>query len=80
MADSLTDIMINRDFSEPPEIRQIKKFVLKEIGITPEVKITPANYIISVPNAAAAGTLRMKLWHLQKELKDKRKAIIKITG
>lgn len=80
MADSLTNIMINRDFSEPPEIRQIKNFVQKEVGIIPEVKITPQNFIISLPNASAAGTLRMKLWHLQNELKDKRKAIIKITG
>ena len=79
MGDSLGDILGSRGLSEPPEIKLIKDFVISEVGLTPEVRVTPSSFIVSVPSAAAAGTLRFKLFQLQRQLGNQRKIILKIS-
>lgn len=78
MSQLLGDVLTGRNYNEPPEIQQIKKFVLAEIGITPSVSVNTETYIIKLPSAAAAGALRIKLFQLQKQLDDKRRIIIRI--
>ncbi len=79
MSQLLGDVLTGRNYDEPPEIRQIKKFVLAEIGITPMVSVNTEAYVVKVPSAAAAGALRTKLFQLQKQLNDKRRIIIRIS-
>lgn len=78
MSQLLGDVLGKRNYDEPPEIRQIKDFVLSEIGITPAVSVNSETFVIKVPSAAAAGALRTKLFRLQKQLGTKRRVVIRI--
>lgn len=78
MSQSLGDVLAKRNYGEPPEIKVIKEFVHDQIGITPSVSITTAGYVVRVPSAAAAGTLRTKLYQLQQELGPQRRVLIRI--
>lgn len=78
MSQLLGDVLSSRNYGEPPEIRQIKKFVNAAIGITPAVSVNAETFVVRVPSAAAAGTLRTKIFQLQKELGGKRRVIIRI--
>lgn len=78
MGDSIQDILGSRGLSEPPEIRQIKEFVQAEVGLIPQVKVTPEAFIVSLPSAAAASTLRFRLFQLQRNLGSQRKIILKV--
>lgn len=79
MGAQLGDILQDRNYSEPPEIQLIKEFVKNEVGIVPTVKVTPDTLIVTLPSAAAAGTLRFKLFQLQRQLGHTRKIILKIS-
>ncbi len=79
MGDSLGDLLNKGRFKEPPEIGIIKTFVHEQTGITPDVKMTPTTFIVAMPNASAAGTLRFKLFQLQRSMGHERKIIIKIV-
>lgn len=78
MSQLLGDVLGNRNYGEPPEIRQIKDFVQAELGIQPSVSVNAETFVIAVPSAAAAGALRTKLFRLQKLLDTKRRVIIRI--
>lgn len=78
MGQSLGDLLAGKNYREPPEIRQIKDFVQSEIGLTPRVTINTESYIIQVPSAAAAGTLRSSLFKLQSQLETKKRLLIRI--
>lgn len=80
MSDSLGDLIKKRDFAEPPEIRIIKAYVYKAIGVVPTVSVSTDSFIIQVPSASAAGALRFKINDLQKETKTKKKLIIRISN
>lgn len=78
MSNSLGDLLNKGRYSEPPGVVLIKKFVHEQTGVTPDVAITPKTYIVSMPNASAAGTLRFKLFQLQRSMGHDRKIIIRI--
>lgn len=71
--------MKNRNYSEPPEVQAIKDFVKSEVGIVPAVSVTKDSFIVTLPSAAAAGTLRFRLFQLQRQLGHDRRIIIKIS-
>lgn len=58
--DSLSNILSNKAFDEPPEISSIKKYVMDEFGIKVGVRVRDKDIIISVPNSAFANTLRLR--------------------
>ena len=78
MSQNIGDLLSSRNFSEPPEIQLIKKFVHDRLGITPKVSITSDTYVVTLPSAAAAGTLRSHIYKLQKELETKKRILIRI--
>jgi len=78
MGDSISDILGKRGLSEPPEIKIIKDFVLNEVGLVPKVSVTDNAFIVALPSAAAAGTLRFKVFQLQRRLGGQRKIILRI--
>jgi hypothetical protein len=78
MSQLLGDVLTSRNYDEPPEVRQIKEFVLATIGISPAVSVTTEAFVVKVPSAAAAGALRTKLFQLQKQLDNTRRIIIRI--
>ena len=79
MSQLLKDVLLNRNYAEPPEIQQIKAFVEAQVGITPSVAITTESYIIGVRSAGAAGALRGKIFQLQKQLESKKRIVIRIS-
>ncbi len=75
----LGDILDKSKYAEPPEIQQIKDFVLAEIGVKPKVTITSESLIVRMPSAAAAGALRMKIVQLTEHLDTKKRVVIRIS-
>lgn len=78
MTQKLGDLLTERNYSEPPDISLIKEFVYKSIGVQPKVSITAESYIVSVPSAAAAGSLRSHVFKLKKQLDSPRRILIRI--
>lgn len=78
MSNSLADILGKKDFSEPSEIQDIKKFVSDKFGQTPSVKITDSAIMISVSSSSLAGALRPELHKLQEQLDTKKRLVIRI--
>jgi hypothetical protein len=58
--DSLSSILGNKDFDEPPEMSSIKKYVKDEFGIAVGVMLRERDIVIMVPSAALANTLRLR--------------------
>jgi hypothetical protein len=58
--DSLFKILQRKDFDEPPEIAAIKKYVQDEFKTDVGVQVRDKDIVIMVPNAALAGTLRLR--------------------
>ena len=78
MTQSLGDLLSNKSFDEPAEIREIKQFVQTEIGVVAKVSIRTEAYVVTVTSAAAAGALRSCIYKLQKQLGDKKRILIRI--
>lgn len=78
MSQRIGDLLRDKGYVEPPEIKQIKEFVKQEIGLMPKVSITKESYVITVTSAAAAGALRSSLFKLQKKIENNKRLIIRI--
>lgn len=78
MSQLLGDVLGNRNYGEPPEIKQIKEFVETQIGIVPAVSVNSETFVVRVPSAAAAGALRGKIFQLQRQIEGKRRIVIRI--
>lgn len=80
MTDSLSDLLKKRGNNEPPEIKIIKQYVQDEVGLIPKVAVSRNGFTITMPNAGAAGTLRLKLFPLQRQLGHDKQLIIRISS
>ncbi len=58
--DSLSNILGDKNFDEPPEMVSIKKYVQDEFHTTVGVLIRERDIVIQVPSAALANTLRLR--------------------
>lgn len=79
MADKLADLLGQKNFGEPTEIQVIKHFVKENYKSDCSVTIGPRQIVISVPGAALAGTLRMRLHELQALCQTEKRLVIRIT-
>lgn len=75
---SLFDILGKKDYDMPPEVAEIKAYVMrhfkKDVGITMQTN----TILITAGSAAFAGSLRPHLHKLQKQLKTDKKLVIRI--
>jgi hypothetical protein len=78
MSESISELLAKRNASEPPEIKAIKTYVRKHLQLEVSVNISKDQIAIVVPNAAAAGSLRMHLHPLKQELSTARRLVIRI--
>lgn len=78
MADSIGDLLIKRDFEEPPEVRLIKDFIRKRFDVDVSVSIQQHQIIIGVAGSALAGALRMHLHELQRLVASEKRLVIRI--
>ena len=80
MAESLADIYARKDFSQPPEVVAIKRYVQEHFESDCEVALRQFEIIITVNSASLAGTLRMHLHKMQALLQTKKRLILRIRG
>ncbi len=78
MADKIADLLMKRDFDEPPEVRLIKEFIRKQLDADAGVAVQQHQIIIEVKGAALAGALRMQLHKLKKLCATDKRLIIRI--
>lgn len=66
MSNSLADILANRNFDEPAEVRAIKDYVRRHYD-NAEVRVTvqPHTIVVAARSAGLIGSLRMNLPKLQ---------------
>lgn len=65
MSDSLGDLLANRDFDEPPEIRAIKDYVRRYYDAEVRVSVQPHSIVVAARSAGLIGSLRLNLPKLQ---------------
>jgi len=58
--DSLSTLLGNKNFDEPPEMASIQKYVRDEFKVEVGVQVRDKDIVISVPNSALASTLRLR--------------------
>lgn len=78
MADKIADLLIKRDFDEPPEVRLIKDFIRKRFDAESSVSLQTHQIIIQVKGAALAGALRMQIHELAKLCASDKRLVIRI--
>jgi len=78
MADSLFDILKNRDYDEPSESVAIKKYVFDNFKENVAVTVRERDIIIEIPGAALAGTLRMHQIQMKKAASTEKRLILRI--
>lgn len=78
MSQLLSDMLKNRNYDEPPEVKIIKDFIKSEFGFTVNVSVKANSFVVNVPSASAAGALRSKVFQLQKMIKDEKRIVIRI--
>lgn len=60
MTISIADILARRNAHEPPEMAALKGYVYDRYKIIPKVQQQAHGFVLSVPSAALAGTLRLE--------------------
>lgn len=78
MSDSLGDILARRDLDEPAEVRLIKDYVRQHFKSEVGVTLGPRQIIISAPNAALAGTLRLHSRRMVEVCQTDKRLVIRI--
>ncbi len=69
---------MSNKWEEPPEIKIIKDYVRLKFKATVGVTMKDKQIIINTPGAALAGSLRMHVHELQKQLKTDKQLLIRI--
>lgn len=80
MTDSINDILSKKDFTEPPEISAIKRFVQDQFNTQVEVISRSHDIIITAPGASFANNLRFNLQALQNCADTNKKIMIRIKS
>jgi hypothetical protein len=75
---SLFSILSDRNFDEPPEMLAIKKYVQDEFKAEVIVQIRDKDIVIVVPNAALAGTLRMRSPEIKRRCQLDKRLVFRI--
>lgn len=78
MSNSLADLLANKDFDEPDEMRAIKQFVQQNYQVDVEVQLRDKELIVTTPSAALANTLRLKLPELRKAAATDKRIVLRI--
>jgi hypothetical protein len=76
--DNLEEILKNRSFKEPDEIKIIKDFIKSNFDDDCLVKVSKLRITIVVANSSLAGALKEKLMSLKNQLKTTKEISITI--
>lgn len=78
--DSLSSILVDKDFDEPPEITGIKKYVQDEFQTAVGVQVRDRDIVVSVPSAALANTLRLRSTDIKRRCQLDKRLTFRISG
>jgi len=78
MSKSLGDILANRDFEMPPEVRAIKEYVQRYYDAEVKVTMQPHSIVVAARSAALIGSLRMNLPKLQAAAKTDKRIMFRV--
>lgn len=78
MSNSLGDLLANKDFDEPEEMKAIKRFVQANYKVDVEIQMRDKEIIVTTPSAALANTLRLKLPELRKAAATDKRIVLRI--
>jgi hypothetical protein len=78
--DSIFNILSLKDFDEPPEIKDLKKYILDNFNVSVGVQIRDKDIVIIVPNSSAAGSLRLSGPKIKRELDLDKRLTFRING
>lgn len=78
MSNSLADLLANKDFDEPDEMKAIKAFVQSNYKADVEIQMREREIIVTTPSAALANTLRLKLPELRKAAATDKRIVLRI--
>jgi hypothetical protein len=78
MSNSLADLLADKDFDEPSEMKAIKAFVQSNYQASVEVQLREREIIVTTPSAALANTLRLKLPALRKAAATDKRIVLRI--
>jgi hypothetical protein len=76
--DSLKSILDDYDFSTPPEVDAIKRYIKKEFNMTPRITMQAQSIIISVHSASLANTLRLRSPDLKRRCQIDKRLVFRI--
>lgn len=76
--DSLSNILSNKNFDEPPEIVAIKKFVHDKYQEDVEVIVRERDIVIAGRSASLVNALRLNMRPLQAAARTKKRLIFRI--
>lgn len=76
--DSLSSILGNKDFDEPPEISSIKKYVKDEFQTDVSVQVRDKDIVVVVPSSALANTLRLRRLEMERRCQLDKKLVFRI--
>jgi hypothetical protein len=66
MTNSLADILMNKNFDEPPEATSIKNFVMEKWGKSVAVTVREKDIVITAQGSSFANALRMQARQMQR--------------
>jgi len=78
MTQSISELLGQKNFSEPPEIAIIRKFIQDKFDKTPSVSVNDKKIIITVEGSALAGALRPELLKIKQLCQTDKQLIIRI--
>ena len=78
MADSIKDLLGEKNFSEPREVTIIKRFLKENFDASCQVSLQLRTITIGVAGASLAGALRMRLHELRTLCKTDKRLLIRI--
>jgi hypothetical protein len=76
--DDLGTLLAGYRFEEPPQIEQIKAYVLEHLGVQSTIALRGDQFIVTVPDSASAGRLRMHGYAIEKKYSLPKRLIIRI--
>lgn len=79
MANSLADILLNRNYDEPPEAVKIKQYITSKYQKSVEVTVREKDITITAQGAAFVNTLRMQWKQLQKAAETDKRLVFRIA-
>ena len=78
MANSLFDILKDKNFDEPSESIAIKKYVFDHFKEHVAVTVRERDIIVECPSAALAGTLRMHQIQMKQAASTQKRLVLRI--